>query len=149
MARAITRKKECHLVNTICFYSSQIMDMSAYITCEKSVKDRNSIKCNLCPAKVHLMYVNYLNLIDFQYIKFSNKIWHCYNCNKDFFSFAKINNFTLYSLLIDRFCCNSDSNESSLTLKPPNNLQHLFNEFNSLSSDINNIPENVIISQTM
>ena len=101
MARAITRKKECHLVNTICFCSSQIMDMSAYITWEKSVKDRNFIKCNLCLTKVHLMYLNYTNHIDFQYIKFSNKRFHCYNCNKDFFSFATINNFKLYYLLAD------------------------------------------------
>ena len=46
----------------------------------------------------------------------------------------------------DRFSCNSDSNESCLTLKPPKNLSHLFNEFNSFSSDINNTPKNVINS---
>ena len=46
----------------------------------------------------------------------------------------------------DRFYSNSDSNESCLTLKPPKNLSHLFNEFNSFSSDINNNPENVINS---
>ena len=40
----------------------------------------------------------------------------------------------------------SGSNESCLTLKPPKNLSHLFNEFNSFSSDINNTPENVINS---
>ena len=49
-------------------------------------------------------------------------------------------------MLSDRFCCNSDSNESCLTLKPPKNLSHVFNEFNSFSSDINNAPENVINS---
>ena len=31
----------------VSFYSSQIMDTSACNTCGKSVKDRNSIKCNL------------------------------------------------------------------------------------------------------
>ena len=31
-------------------------------------------------------------------------------------------------------------------LKPPKNLSHLFNEFNSFSSDINDTPENVINS---
>ena len=46
----------------------------------------------------------------------------------------------------DRFYCNSDSNESCLTLKPPKNLSNLLNEFNSFSSDINNTPENVINS---
>ena len=119
--------------------------MSACTTCGKSVKDRNSIKCNLCLTKVHLK-CNYLNYVDSQYIKFSNKTWHCYNCSKDFYPLTTINNFKLYSLLSDRFYCNSDSNEWWLTLKPPNNLSHLFNEFNSSSSDISNTPENIINS---
>ena len=57
------------------------------------------------------------------------------------FPFTTINN-----LFSDRFYSNSDSNESCLTLKPPKNLSHLFNEFNSFSSDINNTPENAINS---
>ena len=106
----------------------------------------NSIKCNLCLTKVHLK-CNYLNYVNSQYIKFSNKIWHCYNCSKDLFPFTTVkNNFKLYSLLSDRFYCNSDSNESCLTLKPSKNLSHLFNESNSFSSDINNAPGNVINS---
>ena len=121
------------------------MDMSACNTCGKSVKDRNSIKCNLYLTKVHLK-CNYLNYVDSQYITFSNKTWHCYNCSKDFLPFTTVNNFKLYSLLSDIVYCNSDSNESCLTLKPPKNLSHLFNEFNYFSSDINNTPENVINS---
>ena len=119
------------------------MDMSACNTCGKSVIDRNSIKCNLCLTKVHLK-CNYLNYVDSQYVKFSNKTWHCYNCSKDLFSFTTINNFKLYSLFSGRFYCNINSNESCLSLKSPKNLSHLFNEFNSFSSDINNTPENVI-----
>ena len=60
--------------------------------------------------------------------------------------FTTINNFKFYSLFSDRFYCNSDSNELSLSLKPPKNLSYLFNEFNSSSSDINNTPEYVINS---
>ena len=63
-----------------------------------------------------------------------------------FFPFTAINNFKFYVLLSDRLCCNSDSNEACLILKPRKNLSDLFNEFNSLSSDINNIPENVLNS---
>ena len=48
------------------------MDISVCNTCGKSVKDRYSIKCNLCLAKVHLR-CNYLNYVDSQYIKFSIK----------------------------------------------------------------------------
>ena len=69
--------------------------------------------------------------------------WHCSNCNKNLFSFTTTNNFKLYSLLSDRFYCNSDSNKSCLTLKPPKNLLHLSNEFNYFSTDINNAPEKV------
>ena len=131
------RKLQSRPVNTVGFYSSQIMDMSA---CGKCVKDRNSIKCNLILTKVHLK-CNYLNYVNCQYIKFSNKTWHCYNCFKNLFPFTTINNFKLCFLLSDIFYCNSDSNESCLTLKPPKNLSHLFNKFNSFSSDSNNIPD--------
>ena len=99
----------------------------------------------ICLPKVHLK-CNYLKYVDSQYITFSNKTWHCYNCRKDLFSFTTINNFKLYSLFSDRFYCNSDSNESCLSLKPPKNLSYLFNEFDPFSPDINNTPENVINS---
>ena len=121
------------------------MGMSARNTRVKSVKDRNSIKCNLCLKKVHLKY-NYLNYVDFQYITFSNKTWHCNNFNKDLLPFTIINNFKLYSLLSDIFYCNSDSDETCFTLKSSKNLSHLFNEFNSFSSDINSTPESLINS---
>ena len=114
------------------------MGISACNTCGKSVKDRNSFKCNLCLTNVHLK-CNYVNYVDFQHITFSSKTWHCYNRNQDLFPFTSINNFELYSLLSDRFYCNSDSNKSCLTLKPPKNISHLLNEFNSFSSDVNNI----------
>ena len=60
------------------------------------------------------------------------------------FPFTTVNNFKPYSLLSGIFYCNSDSNESCLTLKPPNNLSHLFIEFSSFSSDISNTPENAV-----
>ena len=122
------------------------MNMSACNTYGKSVKDSNSIKCNLCQIKAHLK-VNYLNYVDTQYIKFSNKTWHCYNCSKNLFSFPSINNFKVYPLLSDKNYCKCFSNESSLALKSPKNLAYLFDEFNSFLSDINITPENIIISK--
>ena len=121
------------------------MDMSACNTCGKSVKDRNSIKCNLCLTKVHLK-CNYLNYVDSEYIKFSNKTWHCYNCSKDLFPFTTINNFKLYSLFSDRFYCDSDSNELCLSLKPPR-IYHIY-LMNLIPSPLISIipPENVINS---
>ena len=110
-------------ISNVGFYTSQIMGMSACNTCEISVKDRNSIIYNLCLTNVHLT-CNYLTYVDSQYITFSDKTWHCYNCSKNMFPFATIN------------YCNSDSNESWLALKPPKNLSHLFNEFSSFSSNL-------------
>ena len=74
IAMAVKREKaiQRHPVNSVGFYSSQIMEMSTCNNCGKSVKDRNSIKCSLCLTKVHLK-CNYLNYVDSQYIKFSNK----------------------------------------------------------------------------
>ena len=57
---------------------------------------------------------------------------------------TKVINFKLYSLLSDRIYCNSDANKSCLALKPPKNLSHQLNEFNSFTSDINNTLQNVI-----
>ena len=117
--------------------------MSACNTFGISGKHRNSIKCNLCLAKANLKRSS-LNYVDSQYIKFSNKTWHYYKWNKNLFPFTiKI---ILSSILCERFYCNSGWNDSCLTLKPPQNLSDLSNEFNSFSSDINNIPENVINS---
>ena len=53
-------------------------------TCGKSVKDQNSIQCNLCQTKVGLKSI-YLNYVNSQNIKFSNKTWYCYNCSKKVF----------------------------------------------------------------
>ena len=47
-------------------------------------------------TKVHLK-CNYLNYVDSQYIKFSNKRWHYYNCSKDLLSFTAINNSSIYA----------------------------------------------------
>ena len=115
-------------------------------TCGKSVKDRNSIKCNFCQTKVYLKST-YLNYVDSQYIKFSNKIWHCYNCSKNLSPFTAINKYMLYLFLSDKYYCNNDSNDSYLALKPPKNLSYLFSKFNNFSSDISNTPENVINSK--
>ena len=111
--------------------------------CEKFGKYSNSIKCNHSLTKV-LQICNYLNYVDSQFMKFSKK--HDITTN-DLLPFTTINSFKLYPLLRGRIYCHSDWNESWLALKPPKNLSHLFNEFNSVLSDINNTAENVIISK--
>lgn len=72
---------------------------------------------------------NHQSYVDSQYITFSNKTWHSYNCNKKFplFRSRTINNFILYSWLIDKNYCNSDSNDSCLALKLPKNWSNWLN----------------------
>ena len=62
MSRAVIQKKknQSHPVNTVGFYSSQIMDMSTCNTCGKSVKDRKSIKCNLSDKSTSKMQLSKL-----------------------------------------------------------------------------------------
>ena len=96
-------------------------------TCGKSVKDRNSIKCKPCQTKEHLK-CTYLNYVDSQFIKFSNKTWNCYNCSKTLLPFTTINNYMLYQLLCDKNYCNNDSNDSCLSLKSPKILPTLISD---------------------
>ena len=147
MATAVIREKESFraIQLTLLAFIALKSWTCQPVTHAENLLQRNSIKCNLCLTKVHLK-CNYLNDVDSQHIRFSKKTWHCCNCSKDLFPFRTINNFKLYSLLSDRFYCDSDSNKSCLTLKPPKNLSHVFNEFNSFCSDINNTPENVMNS---
>ena len=63
MAREVIRGKKSFRaiqLTLLDFRALKIIDMSA---CGKSVKDRNSIKCNLSLTKVHLK-CNYLNYVD-------------------------------------------------------------------------------------
>ena len=53
------RELQSHPVKTAGFYSSEIVDLPACNTCGKSVKDKNSIKYNLCLTKyICLNYVD-------------------------------------------------------------------------------------------
>ena len=92
----------------------------------------------LCQTKVHLK-CNYLSYVDSQYIKISNKTWHCYNCSRNLFSFAT-NNFMHYPLVSDRNYCDKDSTDSCLALKPKNYLKRIcLVNFNSKYYDINQL----------
>ena len=112
MARALIREKES-------FRAIQLIQL-AFIalkssTCQLVTQAETPLNL-ICLTKLHLK-CNYLNYDDSQYGTFSNKTWQYYNCNKDLFPFTTINSFKFYSLLSERFYCNSYSNESCLALK--------------------------------
>ena len=114
IARAVIREKESFRViqlTLLAFIALKSWTCQLVPHVENLLKIETQLNViSVCLTKVHLK-CNYLNYVDSQYIKFSNKTWHCYNCSKDLYPLTTINNFKLYSLLSDRFYCNSDSNE--------------------------------------
>ena len=60
------------------------------------------------------------------------------------FPFTQLNNYELFSLFCDKSFSDTDSNVNCLIVKPPKNLQHLCNEFNSFMLNPNNNLENFV-----
>ena len=112
-------------------------------TFQKSVRDKNSVTYNFCHSKVHLK-CNYLNYVDFQYVKYSTKEWWCIKCYSNLFPFTQLYNYKLFSLFRDQSFCNTDFNENCLVLNPSKNLPHLFNELYNFIPNPNNNPENLV-----
>ena len=93
-------------------------------TCEKSFNKRNSIVCKFCHSKVHLKY-NYLNYVESQYLKYSNKEWQCIECCNNLFTFTQKNNYKQFGLFSGQSFCNKDSNQNCLVLKTHPKMCHV------------------------
>ena len=70
-------------------------------------------------------------------------------CSNNLFPFATINDYKLYQTLTQSnnyysSSFNSYSTNASSSLKPPKNLNNLFNEFNNFSFQLNKDTENII-----
>ena len=97
-----------------------------YSICTKTVDDNDSsIYCDKCNLWVHIK-CNNLNFLDYQYLDGNDDPWFCLSSN-------------IQNKDIDQ------DNSSNLVLKPPPNLNSLFNQFNN-SSEIHDFkdPENVV-----
>ena len=103
------------------FITINVSSVSSCNTFEKSVKNRNSVACNLCHWKVYLK-CNYLRYVEYQYIKYSRK-WP----------------IILWYRFLRKLSCDSLSS-------PKKNITfvHLFSEFNNSMSDPNSNLENLI-----
>ena len=109
MARALIQEKESFRaiqLTLLAFIALKSWTCQLVTHLEKMLKIEIPLNV-FCLTKVHLK-CKFLNYVDSQYINFSNKTWYCYNCNKDLLPITTINNFKLYSMLCDRFYCNSD-----------------------------------------
>ena len=91
---------------------------------------------------------NNLNFIDYQCLKGNNDPWFCLKFNSALFSFGTLNNKKFNQYINNSNIQNKDNdkdNSSNLVLKPPSNLNSLFNQFNNSSQthDFKD-PENVL-----
>ena len=111
-----------------------------------SISDNDdSIYCDNCNLWVHIN-CNNLNFID--YLNGNDDPWFCLQCDSEFYPIGTLNNKTFNQYIKSTNLQNKDNNEdnsSNLFLKPPSNLNFLFNQFNNSSQfhDFKN-PENVV-----
>ena len=104
------------------------------LICNKSFKTKNFINCNTCNSFSHYK-CNGLSFIDYQITK-NNTEWHCSLCSKELFPFSSLNDYKFNT--INNVNMNYSVDKSRLILQPPPNLSTLYNEFNNLSTNLNN-----------
>ena len=116
--------------------------------CTKTVDaNDNSIYCDKCNLWVNIKCYN-LSFLDYQYLNGNDDPWFCLKCNIKLFSFGTLNNKTFNQYIHSSNIQNKDidqNNSSNLVLKPPPNLNSLFNQLNN-SSQIHDFKyhENVV-----
>ena len=89
--------------------------------------------CDKCNLWVHIK-CNNLNFINYQYLNGNDYPWICLKCNGELSPFATLNNKTFNQYINSHNIQNKNNNEdnsSNLILKPPPNLNSLFNQFNN------------------
>ena len=91
---------------------------------------------------------NNLNFIDYQNLNGNDDPWFCLKCNSELYPCGTSNNKTFNQYISGHNIQNNDNDEdyySNLVLKPPPNLNSLFNQFNN-SSQFHDFkdPENVV-----
>ena len=97
---------------------------------------------------------NNLNFLDYRYLQNCDESWYCIECCSKIFPFNSLSSNKKFLA-----CCNStDSNiiqwkdlenghASSLSLKPPSDLELLVNQFNSSTLENSNDPEKISSSK--
>ena len=116
--------------------------------CTKVIRDNdNSIYCDKCNLWGHIK-CNNLSFIDYQYLNGNDDSWFCLKYNSELFPFGTLSNKSFKQYINSSNIQNKDNdndNSSNLVLKPPPNLNKLFNQFNN-SSQTNDFedPENVV-----
>ena len=119
-------------------------------TCAKNVygKDK-AVQCDLC-EHIHIKYNN-LNYLDYRYL---HESWYCIEFCSKIFPFKSLScdkNFPTCFTNIDSSIMQwkvlKSVQNSSLLLKPTPNLELLVNQFNNVTLENNNDPENISSSK--
>ena len=118
--------------------------------CEKNVNDSDqAIQCDLCDYWIHIN-CNNLNYIDYKFLQNSSDPCYCILCYSQIFPFNSMKNDKNFSMYVINFHNNNKAvktlnNESSLLLKPSENLKLLVNQFNNNTSPEDNTdPQDVV-----
>ena len=117
------------------------VSVTSCIICQKTVPHNKSIKCMVCSQISHYK-CNFLNSVDFQVLKNNNKNWQCLDCSRKIFPFTELNNYKFNDVANNSPYFSISDNK--LCFSPPSNLTSLYNNFNDLTFEINENPENII-----
>ena len=122
--------------------------------CAKNVYDKyKTVQCDFCELWIHVK-CNNLNYVDWRYLQKCDESWYCIECCSIIFPF----NFLSSNKNLLACCTNTDWNitqwkdlatvhNSSLSLKPPSNLEHLVNQFNNATPGNSNGIEKISSSK--
>ena len=122
--------------------------------CTKKVygKDK-AVQCDLCEFWIHIKRNN-LNYLDYRYLQNCDESWYCIDCCSTIFPFNSLSSNKNFLAC----CTNTDNNiahskdlendhNSSLSSKPPSNLELLVDQFNKATSENCNDPEKIASSK--
>ena len=111
--------------------------------CSKNINNKDAaIQCDICQFWVHLG-CNKLNLVDYRYLQGSTDPWFC----STILAFGNLTDKDFSCSILNKSYIEISNNNSSVLLKPPPNLELLFNQFNNSSPEQQNDTENVVNSR--
>ena len=117
--------------------------------CHLNVTD-SAAQCDICQSWVHIK-CNKLNHIDYKYLQGSNEPWYCFSCCSNIFPFGTLTNRdfvpSIANSLSQQGTKNDNDNESLLSLKPPSDLDLLYNPLITVLQKKNNDSVNVVNSK--
>ena len=115
--------------------------------CSKNINNRDAaIQCDICQFWVHLR-CNKVSLVDYKYLQGSTDPWFCLSCCSTILPFGNLTDKDFSCSTLNKNYIEISSKNSSVLLKPPPDLELLFNQFNNSFPDQQNDPVNAVNSR--